>query len=275
MRGAALLLSCLLAAGLAACGGDSKSGSSSGGDSAKATKEQSPKAVRSWLTAAVNQDGKAYCQQMSLDLQEQAADAQSDEAKAKCEQAVKQEAKSDLPLLIRTAPGDATKDSVEVQIGSRIPRSVTLRKEGGALKVDDVESGDKRSGQVQNRPSSAPTAKQGVSLVKQWLQAAINGDGKGYCGQMSVDLLESQTGAQSDKAAAKCQKLVKAGGKGLPLRFSVITKEADKSSADVSIEAQVPERVKLRKEGGKLKIDQVGDKATARDHGPKKKRKKT
>ncbi len=274
MRGAVLLLSCLLAAGLAACGGESKSEKSSGGGSAKANEEQSPKVLQSWLTAAVKRDGKAYCQQMTLDVQEKATDAQSDQAKAKCQQAVKEEAKSDLPLLIRAAFTGATPDSVDVRIVSRIPNSVTLRQEDGVLKVDDAKGGEEGGGQVETQPSEEPTAKQGVTLVQQWLQAATNRDGKGYCGQMSVDLLESATGAQSDKAKARCEKLVKDGGKGLPLRFSVVIENADKTAADVRIDAQVPETVKLRKEGGKLKIDQVDGGGAEPDQGRKKKRRR-
>lgn len=66
----------LVVSSLAGCGGGG-----TGGDPAKQrqrVKRESRQLVRNWLTAAINQDAKQYCQLMTLDLKEQTTDAQSD-----------------------------------------------------------------------------------------------------------------------------------------------------------------------------------------------------
>ena len=116
---------------VAGCGGSSSSSES---------KADSQQAVKDWITAAVEQDGKKYCGLMTKDLLEKTTGAQSDQAMKKCEDAVKSKKGSQLPLSIYVQPGAAGKTSAEATIEASLPKQpIKLRKEDGDFKVDSVE----------------------------------------------------------------------------------------------------------------------------------------
>ena len=107
---------------------------------------------------------------------------------------------------------------------------------------------------------SASTSKEdSEKVVKQWVTAAVEQDGAGYCKALSKDLLEKVTGAQSDKAKTKCEDLVKRRSTKLPLLVAVQPGRATKSSAQATVSVTAPKGpVTLLKEDGELKIDKVG-----------------
>jgi hypothetical protein len=109
-------------------------GCGSGGGSSSDTKTESQDVIKSWITAAVEQDGTKYCESFTKDALEKLTSAQSDQAMSKCEQLVK-----DKPLRVFVAPGTATEDSGESTIEATIPKgAIKLRKEDDKLKIDSL-----------------------------------------------------------------------------------------------------------------------------------------
>ena len=125
----------LAAMALAACGG---SGGDQGG--AKTQSEKDAYQVTSDVVkAAAEQDGKKYCESLTLDLLERTAEAESDAANKQCEQQVKA-GSGKLPLRVSIKPGQASEQSGETTVKTAPPNArIKLRKEDGKLKVDSVE----------------------------------------------------------------------------------------------------------------------------------------
>ena len=98
---------------LAGCGG---------GDGAFAAKEDSDKVVKDWVTAAVERDGGKYCDSLSKDLLEQITSAQSDSAKTKCEELVKNDSPQ-LPPRVSIKPGKASETAATTTISVQAPPS--------------------------------------------------------------------------------------------------------------------------------------------------------
>lgn len=96
-------------------------------------------------------------------------------------------------------------------------------------------------------------------VVKTLLKAAIDRDGETYCGLLTSQELEAQTGERSDAATTKCEQQVVSGNADYPGKFSVAESQPKGANdAEVKVEGNVPSGViKLKREGGKLKIDSV------------------
>ncbi|MBA3358668.1 MAG: hypothetical protein H0U20_04335 [Thermoleophilaceae bacterium] len=95
-------------------------------------------------------------------------------------------------------------------------------------------------------------------VVKDWVTAATERDGAKYCKQLSKDLLEQITSAQSDSAKTKCENLVKKDDPKLPLRVTIKPGKASETAATSTITVQAPKGpVTLRKEDGSFKIDKA------------------
>ena len=120
---------------LAGCG---SSGGNQGGAKTQPQKD-AYQATSDFVKAAVDQDGKKYCDALTLDLLESTTNAQSDAAKKKCEQQVKSGARN-LPLRVSVDPGRATDQDAQTTVRATPPQAkIKLRKEDGRLKVDSVK----------------------------------------------------------------------------------------------------------------------------------------
>jgi hypothetical protein len=146
-------LSALLAIALAGCG-------SSGGSSQEGTKGDAQKAVRDWLTAAVDEDGAKYCGLITKDMLEKMTGEQSDQAQTKCEDLVKSKSGSQLPISIFVEAQSASENAGEATVEASLPNGpITLRKEDGEFKVDAVEGGTAKS-TSSPEPAKQPSKKQ-------------------------------------------------------------------------------------------------------------------
>lgn len=135
---------------LAGCGG---------GDGASAAKEDSEKVVKDWVTAAVERDGGKYCDSLSKDLLEQITSAQSDSAKTKCEELVKNDSPQ-LPLRVSIKPGKASETAATTTISVQAPsKPVTLRKEDGNFKIDMAELSQPKPTEPKPKPIPKPKRK--------------------------------------------------------------------------------------------------------------------
>lgn len=94
-------------------------------------------------------------------------------------------------------------------------------------------------------------------VIKTLLKAAIDRDGKTYCGQLTFQELEAQTGETSDAATKECEQQVVSGNADYPGKFTVAESQPKGANdSEVKIEGNVPSGViKLKREGGKLKVD--------------------
>lgn len=252
---------------LAGCGG-AGGGGAGAGDPAKQAQQvekQSPQVVRNWLTAAVNQDAKQYCQLMTLDLKEQTTGAQSDQASRKCQQVAKSPGTADLPARFLVVAEEDEGSTEKVQITSKVPESVEMVKEGGSLKIDQVSGGPSGGEGLGERVKPSPAGKQAETVVKQWILAGVQQDSKRYCQQLTVRYREELANARSDQAAKKCERLVVSGnGDRLPLAVETKVTSAEPQSAEATIQSSVPATVELRKEGGSFKVDGEGESDGAR-----------
>ena len=260
----------IVAGAIAGCGDDDKKGegggaATGGGAAATGGEKDSASAVQNWLKSAINLDGKQYCAQMTVDLQEQATGAESDAATAKCQQSAQSSLAGELPLRISVAAEDASTQAADVEVTSEVPERLDLVREAGRFKVENVSGGGRSGETAGGRSGNSANEKQAEQTVRQWLTAAVDQDGKKYCQQLTVRYLEKLTNARSDKAKRRCERLVTSTeDTELPLEIAVVAESADPDTAEASLDAEIPEAVQLRKEGGKYKVDGVGDVAQGR-----------
>lgn len=105
----------------------------------------------------------------------------------------------------------------------------------------------------------ASKADEADKVVHDWIAAAAKKDGKKFCELMTVDLLETSTGQQSDEAKTTCETQVKSGKGDFPVKFTIQkpTKK-EQNAAEVPITAKALNGVvKLKKEEGKFRVDAV------------------
>ncbi len=130
-----------------------------GGSDASSAKKDSEKVLKEWVTAAVDRDGGKYCKVLSKDLLEQVTSAQSDSAKTKCEEMVKNDS-SKLPLRVSIKPGKASKTAATSTIAVQAPTTpVTLRKEDGSFKIDKAELSQPAPAEPKPKPIPKPKPK--------------------------------------------------------------------------------------------------------------------
>ena len=98
--------------------------------------------MTNWLKAAVNRDGKAYCAQLTFDLQERLTGEQSDQATKQCEKSATSPLAGDLPLRIGIVPENATAQEASTKLIAEIPEELALVTEDSKLKIDDVKGGE-------------------------------------------------------------------------------------------------------------------------------------
>lgn len=247
----------------AGCGTESTPGSSQGGSGGAAggtdVEKQAATSTTDWLKAAVNRDGKAYCTQLTFDLQERLTGEQSDQATKQCEKSASSPVAGDLPLRIGVVPENATAQKASTKLIAEIPEEVALVTEGGNLKIDDVEGGQGKGEDTGGREGGSSEEKDAEKAVQDWLVAAIDEDGAAYCMQLTAKAMERITGERGDQAKKKCERLVKAeeSPSKLPLDIDVVAKSSKEQSASAEIRRELPKTIVLIKEEGKYKIDRV------------------
>ncbi|MDQ3850413.1 MAG: hypothetical protein M3296_07355 [Actinomycetota bacterium] len=96
-------------------------------------------------------------------------------------------------------------------------------------------------------------------VVRDWIAAAANKDGKKYCGLMTPQLLQSITTQTGKMAKKTCEDQIKAGTGDYPFQFA-IPKPRTTGATQARVTAtgkKLRGHVTLRKQKGKLLIDAV------------------
>ncbi|MDQ3689061.1 MAG: hypothetical protein M3406_03325 [Chloroflexota bacterium] len=98
----------------------------------------------------------------------------------------------------------------------------------------------------------------GDKVVRDWIAATVNKDGKTYCGLMTPRLLQSTTG-RSDGAEKTCERQIKAGTGEYPFQFEIPKPTTGKAgAAEVSASGKkLRGRLTLKEQKGELLIDAV------------------
>ena len=161
-------------------------GSKSGAAGGSSTEKDAATSVTDWLTAAVDLDGKKYCGQLTVDLQEQLTGSQSDQATQRCERAVSSAVAGRLPLRIAVVAEEAGSQTANVNLASEVPQKADLLKEQGSFKIDDAGESAKEGEDPGGRPGSTQEEKDAEEAVKTLIKAAIDEDGKTYCSQLTT-----------------------------------------------------------------------------------------
>lgn len=113
---------------------------------------------------------------------------------------------------------------------------------------------------------SSPSKSKQVSknVLTEWVSSAVDQDGPKYCDALTKNLIEKLTAATGDKAKKKCEQLVKQGDPKLPLRVTIKSGKATKTTAQATLAVSAPNGpISLRKEDGAFKIDQAQSSASA------------
>ncbi|MDQ3631675.1 MAG: hypothetical protein M3417_10495 [Actinomycetota bacterium] len=105
---------------------------------------------------------------------------------------------------------------------------------------------------------SESVSQRGDKVVRDWIAAAVNKDGKTYCGLMTPRLLRSTSG-RSDGAEKTCERQIKAGAGDYPFQFEIPKPTTNKAGgAEVAASGKkLRGRVTLKQQKGKLLIDAV------------------
>ncbi len=106
---------------------------------------------------------------------------------------------------------------------------------------------------------SAEKPQQADKVVRDWIAAAANKDGKKYCGLMTPKLLQSVTAQPAATAKKTCQNEIKAGTGDYPFQFA-IAKPRIMGPAGAQVDAsgkKLRGHVTLKKQKDKLLIDAV------------------
>jgi hypothetical protein len=233
---------------------------SPGASGATDAEQEAAGAVADWLTAAVDVDGAAYCELLTLDLQEKVTGAQSDQATTLCERAASSALAGNLPLRIAVAAQNATGRTADVALITEVPANASLVEESGDFKIDDVSQPQASGEDPGGRPGRTQEEQDAETAVKDLMKAAIDQDGAAYCGQLTVRYVERFTGARSDQATSTCERLVTAeeSPTKLPLDLDIVAKTTREKSAQVRLFPKLPTSMVLRKEDGELKVDSMG-----------------